>query len=76
MLEVPGDLSLNGAVVEEVVVRLKGRCGSYRPMSRKAGSKVDINPRKELDAATIRSCQQDTLRWIETRDIVLAGWGL
>jgi hypothetical protein len=40
---VPGDLTFDGVRLANVGVRLKGRIGSYRSLSGKAGFKIDLN---------------------------------
>ena len=40
---VSGDVQIDGELVEDVAVRLKGRWGSYRGMGAKAAFKIDFN---------------------------------
>ena len=46
---VVGDVTIDGEILEDVGVRLKGQWGSYRPLSGKPSLKVDVNRYQDQD---------------------------
>lgn len=56
---VQGDIVFDGAPVDDVGVRLKGRIGSFRDLSAKAAFKIDIN--RFVDGQTFHGLEKLTL---------------